>query len=42
MGELERRHEEAVEEIEADRLARDVENNDPSRRPWYRRLFRRS
>jgi hypothetical protein len=34
MGELERRHEEAAKEIEADRIA--------SHRPWYKRLFGRS
>ena len=39
MEELERRQEDAAREIEADRLARDVEQNDPSRRPWYKRLF---
>jgi hypothetical protein len=42
MGELERRHEEAAKEIEADRIAREVEKNDPSHRPWYKRLFGRS
>jgi hypothetical protein len=42
MGELERRHEEAAEEIHADRVARDAEKNEPSWRPRYKRLFNRS
>jgi hypothetical protein len=42
MEELERRHDEAAEEIEADRLAKQVEESDPSHRPWYKRLFRRT
>jgi hypothetical protein len=42
MEELERRHDEAATEIEADRLAKQVEESDPSYRPWYKRLFRRS
>ena len=42
MEELERRHDEAAREIEADRLAKDVQDNDASRAPWYKRLFRRS
>ena len=42
MEELERRHEEAAEEIEADRIAKEAERGDPSWRPWYKRLFRRS
>ncbi len=41
-GELERRHEEAAKEIEADRIAKRAEKSDPSWRPWYKRLFRRS
>ena len=41
-GELERRHEEAAHEIEADRIAKRAEESDPSWRPWYKRLFRRS
>jgi len=39
---LEERHEEAVREIEADRIAKQARQSDASRRPWYKRLFRRS
>jgi len=42
MGELEERHEEAAREIEADRIAKRAQEADPSRRPWYKRPFRRS
>jgi hypothetical protein len=42
MGELEERHEEAAREIEADRVAKRSREAYPSRRPWYKRLFRRS
>jgi hypothetical protein len=42
MEELERRHEEAAQQIEADRMARRALEKDPSRRPWYKRLFGRS
>ena len=41
LGDLEERHEEAVREIEADRLAKRVQEADGSRRPWYKRLFHR-
>jgi hypothetical protein len=42
MGELEERHEQAAREIEADRIAKRAQEADPSPRPWYKRLFRRS
>jgi hypothetical protein len=42
MEELERRQEEAAREIEADHIAKQVEQNDPARRPWHKRLFHRS
>jgi hypothetical protein len=42
LRDLEERHEEAAREIEADRVAKRAQDNDTSRRPWYKRLFRRS
>ena len=42
MEELERRHDEAAKEIEADRVAKEAQAHDPSRRPWYKRLFHRA
>jgi hypothetical protein len=41
MEELERRHDEAAQEIEADRVAKRAEESDPSYRPWSKRLIRR-
>jgi len=42
MRDLEEHHEEAVREIEADRVAKQAQANRTPRLPWYKRLFRRS
>jgi len=42
MRDLEERHDEAAREIEADRIAKRAQAGGPSRRPWYKRLFRRA